>query len=149
MRAFFFILLLSYLKYARAYNVRIIIYGTTCNSCVIAYAEELEAALENVGITDVEVKFLQGDTEAASELEKIRKTLNVPKNMRGETSVSLDDRYLFEESVPVEIIVDFIVYHMNEYNTLVVYNPLQHAARLLPDGCSATTQHCSCHPHQV
>ena len=33
------------------------------------------------------------------------------------------------------------------YNTLVVYNPLQHAARLLPDGCSASTQHCSCHPH--
>lgn len=101
-------------------SMRTVVYGKGCLSCFLEYVEKLKTALREVGITEVELRYLESDLEAVRDLEQLHIDLGVPDNMRGSVVVSLNDEFLFEGYVPAGIILDFLVNHTQEYNSIVV-----------------------------
>ena len=102
-------------------ELEVVVYGSGCLSCFKLYTEDLSRALSGLGIEGFEIKYTVGNVQAEAELELIRSSLGVPQGMRGETSVCLDGRFLFEGEVSPEIIVDFIANHIGGYERLVVF----------------------------
>jgi len=101
--------------------MKTVVYGRSCSSCFLKYVDELKTALEEIGITEVELRYLESDVEAVEELGQLYQRLGVPEDMRGGiVVVSFDDRFLFED-VPVEIIVDFLVSHAHGCESVVVF----------------------------
>lgn len=109
---------------------RTVVYGKGCYSCFLDYVDELKAALEEVGIKDVEVYYREHDRE----LHELRESLNVPPDMQGYVTVSIDGRFLFEDYVPVAVIKDFVANHMQEYESVVVFfNVLKGSYKIILD----------------
>lgn len=107
---------------AQAYQeMKPVVYGKGCYSCFVTYFEDLRITLGQIGIIDIEAHYLGNDPQAASDLEQLQRGLNVPDNLKGNIAVSLNGKFLFEGSVPTKIIVDFLVNHTSEYNTLVIF----------------------------
>ena len=99
---------------------RVTIYGQGCYSCFIQYSSSLERALNQIGITNIEVINVDENPEAAEDLAYLFTSLAVPEAMHGDVVVSLDDRYLFNEYVPESIIIDFIERLETRYSRLIV-----------------------------
>lgn len=133
----FILLMLVLLNSLSVYAVstsKVVVYGRECSSCFLNYVEKLENALEEIGITEVESYFIEEDPEARKALENLHRKLRVPEDMRGQVVVSIDDKFLFEESVPVKIIMDFLVNHKHEHKNLIVYkDSLKQVYRILDE----------------
>ena len=102
-------------------ELKVVAYGSGCLSCFKLYTEDLSQALSGLGIEGIEIKYTVGNVQSEAELESIRSALGVPQGMRGETSVCIDGRFIFEGEVSPEIIADFIANHMGGYERLVVF----------------------------
>jgi cytochrome c biogenesis protein CcdA len=98
-----------------------VIYGRGCFSCFSEYENRLKIALNDMGITDIQLSYLEGNPRASEDLDQLYKRLRVPESMRGEITVVFDDKFLFEGYIPVEIIIDFLTNHMENFTKIVVY----------------------------
>jgi len=78
-------------------------------------------ALRENDITEVEVHFLEFEPEAINDLKQLHLRFGVPEDMRGRVVVCVNDKYLFENFVPVEIILDFLINHKQRYESIVVF----------------------------
>jgi len=112
---------------------KIVAYGRGCLKCFTNYVNSLRAELSIWNITEVEIGYLDSDPEAAKELEELREKLGVPKDIRTEIVVIVNDVFVFENSFPVGLIADFVVNHTGDYDSIVVaWNYLQDVA-MIPD----------------
>lgn len=103
------------------YSTRCVIYGKGCLSCFLEYAKKLKIALNEIGITDIQLRYLESDPEASRDLDQLHRELGVPESMRGRIVVVFDDKFLFENSVPVEIVTNFVANRLEDYDKIVVY----------------------------
>ncbi len=111
--------------------MRAIVYVTSCPSCseqwgidpFTPYILDLKSSLKRLGITEIEVRYLSPDQ--TQELDLLYQEFGVPKSMRGlQVVVDVDGKFLFVNFVPVELIIDFLARHSEEYPKLVVYRDL-------------------------
>ncbi len=112
-------------------TMRVVVYGiyNACPSCpppdpareaFLQYFSELKATLGDLGVIDLQLRWVDLDPEAAEELDELYQELGVPKSMRRLTAVSVDEKFLFVH-VPVEIIADFLANHAGEHERIVVF----------------------------
>lgn len=110
---------------------RVVVYLSQCPSCPqpfgydypAQYVKELRAELYRMGIADVEVRYLS--STPANELDPLYEELGIPEYMRGpQAVVSVDDRFLFIDFVPAEIIAEFLSKALEEHGRTVVYRDL-------------------------
>jgi len=66
------------------------------------YLIELQDALQNVGITDVQVRNVNRD-----EMDRLYGSWNIPEETRGNVAVDIDGKYFFINMVTDEIVADF------------------------------------------
>jgi cytochrome c biogenesis protein CcdA len=108
-----------------SYTVDAVVIGPRCDSC-IRYIQELQTALEDLGVKEIEILFIDPIFVASEALEAherrndIHSRFNVPLEMQGRITVLLDDRILFEGKVPTDSIVDYLKNHLGEHPRLVV-----------------------------
>ncbi|MFH0748756.1 MAG: cytochrome c biogenesis protein CcdA [Candidatus Bathyarchaeota archaeon] len=126
MKGFAFILILLVFSFSisggqASPDVRTVIYGRGCLGCFLAYVQELRQALSEIGVSDVELHYLETDPEGVEQLASLRGRLKVPENMQGSVTVNFGDTFLFEGYMPVEIIIDFLANHTQAFSTLVVF----------------------------
>lgn len=104
------------------------VYGKGCYSCLIEYTEDLKKELKQVGIEDITLYYRENELN----LLKLRESLNVPPDMQSYTTVTIDDKFIFEGQVPVKIIKDFIANRTQEYENIVVfYNELKDSYKII------------------
>lgn len=102
-------------------SVNIVVYGNKdCERC-LKYMAELEDSLKDIGVTNIQIRDLGTDPKAIKDLHELNERLGVPLSMRGSVAVVVDDRFVFEGYVPVEVIIDFLAKHKGEYRSFVVY----------------------------
>ncbi len=116
-----FLLLTNVIPFIEASESSIVIYGDKyCNPC-LEYMSKIEGAFKKAGITNIRIKDFGTDKEAREELNSINDRMNVPYNMRGNIAVIIDEKYLFENYVPAEIIIDFLLNYKEDYQSIVVF----------------------------
>lgn len=118
---FLFIIFLMEVNVNAASTMEIKVFGSGCSKCLDNYADNLFSELEGQLECNVEVFYLANDPIAKKELDQIHEGLKVPSNMRRDVVVYCDERFLFEGSVPVQDIADFLVNNRNSFNSLVVF----------------------------
>ena len=100
-----------------------------CSKCR-SYFETLNSLISIVGVD--EVQLVRGEPIVSEALEPLYQNLNVPENMQGKIVVSVDDRFLFINYVPVDFIADFLANYSDTYSSIVVYaDELQGLYRIL------------------
>lgn len=117
-------------------TIKIIVYGSRCKVCDLKYIDELKLALEEIGVSvQIELHDLTNDPEAVRNLARLHQSFGVPEWMRGKFVVNVDDRYLFENYVPTEIISNFLANKKQDYKNLVVIRDmLTHSYRVIENG---------------
>jgi cytochrome c biogenesis protein CcdA len=106
-----------------------IVYVVSCPTCPegfesdpTPYIADLSAGLNRLGIT-VEVRYLISLN--TDELDLLYQEFNVPKSLRGmQLVVSVDQRFLFVNYVPVALITEFLTKYSERYQKIVVYRDL-------------------------
>ncbi len=99
----------------------VVMYGDTdCGKC-LSYIAELQWALGEIGITDIQIRDFKVSPEARVELHELNNRLEVPFSMRGNVAVVIEGRYVFEGYVPVSVIKDFIMTNKGDYQRFVLY----------------------------
>jgi len=113
-----------------ASTARVVVYVTysTCPTCPTdpllerfqRYVSELWAALREMGI---EVRTIDLEPELRWELAGLYQKLGVPDDMRATYTlvVSIDQKFLFINHVPVRIITDFLANHAEKYERIAVF----------------------------
>lgn len=121
---FFLIAILLFLQFfansSTASAEKVIFYAPSfdrCDKCK-RYFEKLGSSISIIGVN--EVQLVRDETLVSEALEKLYQNLNVPENMQGKIVVSVDDRFLFINYVPVDFIVDFLVNHSHAYGSIVI-----------------------------
>lgn len=111
----------------------IVIYGDKyCEPC-LEYMSEIERVFEEAGITNIRIEDFGTDKEAREELNDINDRMNVPYNMRGNIAVIVDEKYLFENYVPAEIMVDFLLKYKEDYQSFVIFRNTDRELYMLMD----------------
>jgi len=111
--------------------MKVTVYVISCSTCVesfeadpTSYTTDLKAALNGMGITDIEVRYLSPVN--TDELVSLYQELGVPASMRGmQLTVSIEGKYLFVNFVPVGFITEFLVEYSKGYQRIVIYRDLQ------------------------
>jgi len=123
---FFLIAILLFLQFfvnsSTASEEKVVFYSTSIDRCgkCRRYFETLKSSLSTIGVDDVQL--VRDETLVSEALEKLYQNLNVPEYMRArEIVVSVDDRFLFINYVPVDFIVDFLANHSYAYSSIVIY----------------------------
>jgi hypothetical protein len=107
-------------------TVRVIVYVTysTCTTCrqnpAARYYSELWTALGEMGI---QPKIIDSEPEVNRDLTELYQKLEVPESMRvmrNTLVVSINDKFLFINYVPVGIITDFVINYVEDYEKIVV-----------------------------
>ncbi len=88
-------------------------------ACIREYFENVESAL-----SDYDFNFhLERSFDKIEEAKnRLYKELNVPGEMQGKYLLSINDKFLFINEVPAEIVADFMMNHSQLYPSIVVYN---------------------------
>lgn len=110
--------LISFVSVAGASNV-LIYKNEACGHCT-PYITELRQALAGMGITEVTEKEIINDQATRAELARLQERFSVPFAMQGHMVVDVDDKYLFEGHVPVQLIVNFLKNDASRYEKMVV-----------------------------
>ena len=127
-RIFFILILLLFSLFSNmlipmraSIETNVVIYGDKyCESC-LEYMTKLENALKNIGITDIQIVDFGADPFGREYLNELNDRLGVPYNMRGNVAVVIEDKYLFENYVLEDVVIDFILKHKKDYQSLVVF----------------------------
>ncbi|MEM2178525.1 MAG: cytochrome c biogenesis protein CcdA [Candidatus Methanomethylicaceae archaeon] len=87
------------------------------------YFTKLNISLHEVGITNIQLKYIDVDTKAYNELKEIYQKLNVPEfiYMQGRVVINIDDKFLFINMIPIDFILDFLVNYTKDYEKIVVF----------------------------
>ena len=111
----------------------IVIYGDKyCDPC-LEYISEIEGTFKEAGITNIRIEDFGTNKEAREELNSINDRMNVPYNMRGNIAVIVDEKYLFENYVPAEIIIDFLLNYKEDYRSIVIFRDTGRELYMLMD----------------
>ncbi len=97
----------------------VIYFNYSCEPCA-SYAYKLKAALDEVGITDSAMKDIL-DKNNAFELRELRQRLGVPESMWGHLVTVVDNKFLFEGYVPINLITEFLTREKDSYQFIVIY----------------------------
>jgi hypothetical protein len=128
-----FFLLANVILSIEASEGSIVIYGDKyCEPC-LEYMSEIERAFEEAGITNIRIEDFGTNKEAREELNDINDRMNVPYNMRGNIAVIVDEKYLFENYVPAEIMVDFLLKYKEDYQSFVIFRNTDRELYMLMD----------------
>jgi len=128
-----FFLLTNVILSIEASENSIVIYGDKyCEPC-LEYMSEIERAFKEEGITDIRIEDFGTNKEAREELNSINDRLNVPYNMRGNIAVIVDEKYLFENYVPAEIVIDFLLKYKEDYQSFVIFRDTGRELYMLMD----------------
>ncbi len=133
--AFIFLLFSAFNFYVQASNTTVIIYGNEkCDTC-LKYMTELHSELLVRGITDIKIRYLGIDVQAVRELSAFHDRIGLPMSMRGSVAVIIDEKFVFEGYVPIDIISDFVKEHKSDYNSFVLYrDSSRNIYKLMDDG---------------
>lgn len=128
-----FFLLTNVILSIEASEGSIVIYGDKyCEPC-LEYMSEIERAFEEAGITNIRIEDFGTNKGAREELNGINDRMNVPYNMRGNIAVIVDEKYLFENYVPAEIMVDFLLKYKEDYQSFVIFRNTNRDLYMLMD----------------
>lgn len=128
-----FFLLTNVILSIEASEDSIVIYGDKyCEPC-LEYMSEIERAFEEAGITNIRIEDFGTNKGAREELNGINDRMNVPYNMRGNIAVIVDEKYLFENYVPAEIMVDFLLKYKEDYQSFVIFRNTNRELYMLMD----------------
>jgi cytochrome c biogenesis protein CcdA len=94
-------------------------YGSGCYGCFHTYEDRLQR-LEEINLAQVEAKHFTKVSGAENELEKYRRTLNVPDDWKSKTTIVVDGKYIFEYEVPVAELEFFLRSDYEKFDSLVV-----------------------------
>jgi len=84
------------------------------------YLADLRTAFSDIGIMDIEVRTLTGNS--TDELDLLYEKLGVPESLRGLlVVVDIDDKFLFVNYVSVEFIIEFMITYSEGYQRFVIY----------------------------
>jgi len=113
------------LSYASSTS-KVTVYATDvgCSTCpndpkltiFINYLDELKKTLSNIGITDVQVFYLNRD-----ESNQLYRSWNLSDEMRADLAVNIDDKYFFINWIPVRIISDFLTNYKDHYKKMIMF----------------------------
>jgi hypothetical protein len=128
-----FFLLTNVILSIEASEGSIVIYGDKyCEPC-LEYMSEVERAFKEAGITNIRIEDFGTNKEAREELNGINDRMNVPYNMRGNIAVIVDEKYLFENYVPAEIMIDFLLKYKKDYQSIVIFRDTGRELYILMD----------------
>jgi len=128
-----FFLLTNVILSIEASENSIVIYGDKyCEPC-LEYMSEIERAFKEEGITDIRIEDIGTNREAREDLNSINDRLSVPYNMRGNIAVIVDEKYLFENYVPSEIMIDFLLKYKEDYQSFVIFKDAGRKLYMLMD----------------
>ncbi|MEM2989688.1 MAG: cytochrome c biogenesis protein CcdA [Halobacteria archaeon] len=84
---------------------------------------KLFVILNKIGITNIQLKYIDVDTKAYNEIKEVYQKLNVPEfiYMQGRVIINIDDKFLFINMIPIDFILDFLVNYTNDYEKIVVF----------------------------
>jgi len=111
--------------------MKVVVYVVSCPTCPenfegdpTPYITDLKSALDGIGITDIEVRYLSPVN--TDELVLLYQELGVPGWMRGtQLTVSIEGKYLFVNFVPARFITEFLAGYSDRYQSIVIYRDLQ------------------------
>jgi len=128
-----FFLLSNVILSIEASESSIVIYGDKyCDPC-LEYISEIEEAFKEAGITNIRIEDFGTNKEAREELNSINDRMIVPYNMRGNIAVIVDEKYLFENYVPSEIMIDFLLNYKEDYQSIVIFRDTGRELYMLMD----------------
>ena len=128
-----FFLLTNVILVVEASESSIVIYGDKyCEPC-LKYMSEIEVAFKESGITNFRIEDFGTNKDAREELNRINDRMNVPYNMRGNIAVIIDEKYLFENYVSAEIIIDFLLNYKEDYQSVVIFRDTGREQYMLMD----------------
>ena len=117
-------------KPSTASTEKVMLYATGCHICIDNYFLELRSSLSKIGITDIQK--VTSSTLVAKAQSQLYQNLSVPNDMWGKCLVSVDDRFLFINYVPADIILDFLANYSRRFHSIVIYtDSLNEAYRVL------------------
>jgi len=117
-------------KPSTASTEKVTLYATGCHICIDNYFAELRSSLSKIGITDIQK--VTSSTLVAKAQSQLYQNLSVPNDMRGKCLVSVDDRFLFINYVPVDIVLDFLANYSRRFHSIVIYtDSLNEAYKIL------------------
>ena len=115
------ILLITHVEPITAYEtIKIDMYGRGCSKCINEYYGELLSTFHQKDTYHISIYFPQTDIEANNRLSNIRTRYHVPKEFEQLITIIIDDKYLFEGEIEVDIIKDFILNHREKYDHIVI-----------------------------
>ena len=87
------------------------------------YFNKLNRSLHEIDITNIQLKYIDIDSEAYNELKEIYQKLNVPEfiSMQGRVIVNINDRFLFINMIPIDFILDFLVNYVKDYDKIIIF----------------------------
>jgi hypothetical protein len=128
-----FFLLSNAMLSIEAHESSIVIYGDKyCDPC-FEYMSDIEGAFKEAGITNIRMEDFGINKEAREKLNSINDRMNVPYNMRGNIAVIVDEKYLFENYVPAEIIIDFLLNYKEDYQSIVIFRDTGRESYIMMD----------------
>ena len=121
--------------------MRVVVYVAyaPCPKCppehdpLLQYIDQLKVTLHDMGVTDVWVRYLEMDPQAGRDLDELYQSLGVPEFMHGSFIVSINERFLFINDVPFEVIVDFLINHVEKYERIVVFRDVLRGLYMIMD----------------
>jgi len=116
------LLLIVFITYDISYAsefVEIDVYGKGCLSCFIDYVNSFNSSINDS--IKLNIYYIEDNIVYENKLQNIYEVNSIPIEMRGVIAVVIDNRYIFINYVPIDIILDFINNHFDDYNKLAVY----------------------------
>jgi len=133
-----------------ASTARVIVYMTysTCSACPTDpirerfehYVSELWAAFGEMDILP-QVRTIDNEPGLRGDLAELYQRLGVPDDMRAMYTlvVSIDEKFLFINHVPVRIITDFLANHAEKYGGIIIFrDEARDLYRMMADGGNVT-----------
>lgn len=98
----------------------VVIYRSeACGHCT-PYVNSLKTHLKGIGYNNIVTKEFVNDMEIRKEVATIQDKFKVPLSMQGHMLVLINDKYLFEGHVPVNLIINFLEKKSKSYDSIVV-----------------------------